>query len=114
VRPPAGERLRRPGRADVRVPVRGRPHPATDLMYRNELRADAELTAKRLSTGLKDIAPERIDARAGARHSAAHPLHDVAPAEQAAIVVVGSTHTGHLGRVVPGATAERLLHGSPC
>lgn len=28
--------------------------------------------------------------------------------------VVGSSHTGHLGRVLPGSTAERLLHGSPC
>ena len=30
------------------------------------------------------------------------------------MVVVGSTHTGRAGRVLPGSTAERLLHGSPC
>ena len=29
-------------------------------------------------------------------------------------MVVGSTHTGRLGRVYPGSTAEKLLHGSPC
>lgn len=28
--------------------------------------------------------------------------------------MVGSTHTGRAGRVLPGSTAERLLHGSPC
>ena len=34
--------------------------------------------------------------------------------EDAALIVVGSTHTGRAGRVLPGSTAERLLHGSPC
>ena len=32
----------------------------------------------------------------------------------AALIVVGSTHTGRAGRVLPGSTGERLLHGSPC
>ena len=32
----------------------------------------------------------------------------------ACLVVVGSSHRGHLGRVAPGSTAERLLHGAPC
>jgi nucleotide-binding universal stress UspA family protein len=27
---------------------------------------------------------------------------------------VGSTHVGTIGRVLPGATGERLLHGAPC
>ena len=30
------------------------------------------------------------------------------------MVILGSTHTGSLGRVRPGTTAERLLSGSPC
>ena len=30
------------------------------------------------------------------------------------MVVVGSTHVGRAGRVLPGRTAERLVHGSPC
>jgi nucleotide-binding universal stress UspA family protein len=41
-------------------------------------------------------------------------LQDLAEAEHAAVVIVGSTHTGHLGRVHPGSTGERLLHGAPC
>ena len=34
--------------------------------------------------------------------------------DHASLVVVGSTHTGHLGRVYPGSTGEKLLHGAPC
>jgi len=30
------------------------------------------------------------------------------------LVVLGSTHRGRLGRVLPGSTAERLIHGAPC
>ena len=32
----------------------------------------------------------------------------------AGIIVVGSSHIGRLGRVLPGSTAERLFHGAPC
>jgi nucleotide-binding universal stress UspA family protein len=46
--------------------------------------------------------------------SAARVLHDAAVELDALMVVVGSTHRGPLGRVAPGTTAERLLHGAPC
>jgi nucleotide-binding universal stress UspA family protein len=46
--------------------------------------------------------------------SAPHALHSLAEAVGAALLVVGSTHRGAVGRVVPGSTGERLLHGSPC
>ena len=36
------------------------------------------------------------------------------PGTQAGLIVVGSSHVGRLGRVRPGSTAERLLHGAPC
>jgi nucleotide-binding universal stress UspA family protein len=41
-------------------------------------------------------------------------LHAIARDERASMIVVGSTTRGHAGRVLPGSTAERLLHGSPC
>src|SRR5215218_2316022 len=44
----------------------------------------------------------------------AHALQTLAEQEDADIIVVGSSHTGRLGRVLPGSTAERLLHGAPC
>jgi nucleotide-binding universal stress UspA family protein len=40
-------------------------------------------------------------------------LHAFARDEGASMIVVGSTDRGHAGRVLPGSTAERLLHGSP-
>jgi nucleotide-binding universal stress UspA family protein len=46
--------------------------------------------------------------------SAAHGLQNVARDEGAELIVVGSTHRGRLGRVVPGSVGERLLHGAPC
>ena len=42
-----------------------------------------------------------------------HVLHDAAVDLDALVVVVGSTHRGPVGRVAPGTTAERLLHGAP-
>jgi len=32
----------------------------------------------------------------------------------AAAIVMGSSHRGALGRVLPGSAGERLLHGAPC
>jgi nucleotide-binding universal stress UspA family protein len=46
--------------------------------------------------------------------SAARALHEAAEREGAALLVVGSTRRGALGRVLPGSTAERLMHGAPC
>jgi nucleotide-binding universal stress UspA family protein len=46
--------------------------------------------------------------------SAAQSLHETAEEEDAGLIVVGSSHTGRFGRVLPGSTAERLLHGAPC
>ena len=46
--------------------------------------------------------------------SAPRALHDLAAAEGAGLLVVGSTERGPVGRVLPGSTAERLMHGAPC
>jgi nucleotide-binding universal stress UspA family protein len=60
---------------------------------------------------LADVDP---DLRGLASASAAHTLHDLAESESALALVLGSTHRGPVGRVLPGSTAERLLHGAPC
>jgi nucleotide-binding universal stress UspA family protein len=44
----------------------------------------------------------------------ARGLSDLATREDAAMVVVGSTHRGRLGRVLAGSTAQQLLQGGPC
>lgn len=47
--------------------------------------------------------------------SAAEALRKLATAEPAiGAIAVGSTHRGAIGRVLPGGTAHRLLHGAPC
>jgi nucleotide-binding universal stress UspA family protein len=46
--------------------------------------------------------------------SAARALHEAAEEFGAGLVVVGSTSRGGVGRVLPGSTAQRLMHGAPC
>ena len=41
-------------------------------------------------------------------------LKEFAAAEEADVIVVGSTHRGRLGRVMPGSVGERVLNNSPC
>ena len=41
-------------------------------------------------------------------------LQRLVESRQTALVVVGVTHRGALGRIVPGGVADHLLHGSPC
>src|SRR3954447_6266103 len=45
--------------------------------------------------------------------AAPRALHEVAEDEEADVIVLGSTHRGGLGRVLPGSVGERLLHGAP-
>jgi nucleotide-binding universal stress UspA family protein len=77
------------------------------------LREDAGRTLARLAGALDDI--HNIELQPLVKNmSAAHALQELAEQEDAGIIVVGSSHTGRLGRVLPGSTAERLLHGAPC
>jgi nucleotide-binding universal stress UspA family protein len=75
------------------------------------LRKDSNELLERLRSELGD---ELVEIKAVANPSPAHGLHTLAEQEDASLIVVGSTHTGRAGRVLPGSTGERLLHGSPC
>jgi len=46
--------------------------------------------------------------------SAVGALVGIAEDRAAGLIVVGSSHTGKPGRILPGSTAERLLHGALC
>jgi nucleotide-binding universal stress UspA family protein len=46
--------------------------------------------------------------------SPARALHRVAEADDADLVVVGSTHRGRIGAVLAGDDAAATLHGAPC
>jgi nucleotide-binding universal stress UspA family protein len=52
----------------------------------------------------------QVTVRAGTGPSPAAVLRDAAAALDASLIVVGSTHRGRLGRVVPGSVTARLLH----
>ena len=91
-------------------PYDQRPSRAMNAEFEAYLRKDSLELLERLRADLDGS----VEVRAVANPSPAHGLHDLAAAEDGALIVVGSTHTGRAGRVLPGSTAERLLHGSPC
>jgi len=74
--------------------------------WRDEMREAAEATLAEVG----DVA-ERV---AVGSSSAARGLHDLAEQENADLIVVGSCHSGRVGRVLAGSVGERLLHGAPC
>jgi nucleotide-binding universal stress UspA family protein len=75
-------------------------------------RADAE----QLLEGLRrEPAPDlEVETRLVEGASAPRGLHDLAEAEDADLIVLGSCHRGPVGRVLMGSVAERLLQGAPC
>src|SRR5215210_225427 len=78
-----------------------------------ELVADA---SDALDRAREDLEPEGIgvECRELPNTSAARALHELSETEDAGLLVVGSTRRGAIGRVLPGSTAERLMHGAPC
>jgi nucleotide-binding universal stress UspA family protein len=83
------------------------PSRASNEAFRDALLADAIAV-------LDGLAAAGAPKDAVADVSPAHALHVLADKTNAALVVVGSTHRGPVGRVLPGSTAERLLHGATC
>jgi nucleotide-binding universal stress UspA family protein len=71
-----------------------------------DLQAECEAQLQALDPG----AP--IVCRAGP--SPVRVLHEAAEELDAGLIVVGSSHRGPAGRVLPGGVGERLLHGAPC
>lgn len=69
--------------------------------------------AERLAEDARQLAPE-AEVRTVAASSPARALYDAAERENAGIVIVGSSHRGALGRIVPGSVAEHMLSGGPC
>jgi nucleotide-binding universal stress UspA family protein len=78
-----------------------------------DLRPEAEAALRALLADL-DMSGFAVETRAVRGTSAPSGLHEVAEQERAALLVVGSTDRGAVGRVLPGSTAERLMHGASC
>ena len=62
----------------------------------------------------RPLAGVRAELRAVPCTSVSRGLQQVAAEEDALAIVVGPTHRGGTGRVVPGSVGGRLLHGAPC
>ena len=114
------KRLAEPvGGATVAVTVY---HPAPHVYSPGASRAaDAELTreladqARATQAALDvDVDVDGVGKAIEPGRSVAAGLHARAERDGAAMLVVGTTHRGALGRLVPGSVGERLLHGSPC
>ena len=80
---------------------------------REELIADAAETLAELQGELhaQGIEAELRDVEGT---SAPRALHELAEAQDAGLLVIGSTRQGAAGRLLPGSTAQRLMHGAPC
>jgi nucleotide-binding universal stress UspA family protein len=86
------------------------PSRASNQAFRRYLEQDALRLLRSAAASIDGVS----NTDAIADPSAPHALHSLAETLDAAMVVVGSTHRSAVGRVVPGSTGERLLHGSPC
>jgi nucleotide-binding universal stress UspA family protein len=87
------------------------PSRASNEAYREFLQGDARALLDRAAQSAEGVT---TSTEAIADTSPAHALHALAERTDAALVVVGSTHHGPVGQVVPGSTGERLLHGASC
>ncbi len=84
---------------------------------RNLLGDDPDAAIERETGGAFDVARDRlagleVETRALADSSVARALFGVIEETDAALVVIGSTHRGRLGRLLPGSVTTALLHGA--
>jgi nucleotide-binding universal stress UspA family protein len=91
---------------------RGFAFPVGPALYATMLLDDAEATLRDAVAELDPGVPHVT--RAIAESSPARALNDLAEAEDADVIVLGSTHSGTAARLAGRATVQRLLHGAPC
>ena len=79
--------------------------------------ADAEQGMSRFGALVEHAPGPRVPVATTVVASAGFParaLHDLAKHHEATLLVLGSSRRGLVGRVLPGAVTDRLLHGAPC
>jgi nucleotide-binding universal stress UspA family protein len=91
-----------------------------DRVYPELTRAsavDAEQGMSRFRALVEEAPGPRVPVSTTVVASAGFParaLHDLAEHQEASLLVLGSSRRGPVGRVLPGAVTDRLLHGAPC
>ena len=76
--------------------------------------ARADEAGSTLEWVARPLAGVRAEWRALPCRSVSRGLQQIAEEENALAIVVGPSHRGPVGRVVPGSVGARLLHGAPC
>ena len=88
------------------------PTEATWAEYEEIQREEIERLGREAKAGLSGLS--RVDFRSVLAPSPGRELHALAVEEGAGMIVLGSTHRGPIGRVLPGSVADRLLSAAPC
>ena len=79
-----------------------------------ELAGQPEAAARAVLEPLRAELGAAVDVRAREALTAAAGLTAAAEEVDARLIVLGSSARGAIGRVLPGSTAERVIHGAPC
>lgn len=88
---------------------------ARSVMGPDDLERALEFDTSELFAVARDrLRPLDVETSAIADPSPGSALFHLAETEVASLVVVGSSHRGPVGRVMPGSVAESLLHGATC
>lgn len=83
----------------------------SDAEYDTIVREVAESTFDQVREHLPSVPERRMELIAEKSPSAG--LHALAERQEAAMVVIGSSHRSRIGRILVGGTGERLLSGAP-
>ena len=101
------------GRLDVAAVLLHHPLERRVLADPDDAAAYFNRVFAKASEGLPGVAMSCWELQAS-DFSATRALIDLAENEGVELVVVGSTHRGPMGRVIPGALGERLVQSAPC
>lgn len=85
------------------------------LLPHDELQQQLDVAMKPRFEELRDRFPDLdADVRVVASRSGARALQEMAEAEGAKLIVIGSSHRGAIGRTLAGSVGDSLSYGSPC
>lgn len=100
------------GADDVRVALVYPPVPGAGTEEEEARRRQAQRLVAGARTAWPELPADAVELVHGS--SPAAGLHGLALERRADAIVVGASHRGPAGRVVPGSATEQTLHGAPC
>jgi nucleotide-binding universal stress UspA family protein len=88
------------------------PSEASWVEFDRMIKEEIERLGREAAAGLEGL--PNVEYRHVQAPSPARQIHDAAAELGARMIVLGSTHRGPIGRVLPGSVDERLLSAAPC